>query len=124
MQERAKEENLDIHTLCMDLNHWDTNEKYDVIVASYLHMYKEERTALFEKIEESLSFDNPISDASTAVTAKPFFAKNTAFLPSPSPIHNTFDLSFRSFILEAINVFGFNPYKKPSLENLLFLTLF
>ncbi len=55
LKERAKEENLDIHTLCMDLNHWDTNEKYDVIVASYLHMYKEERTALFEKIEESLS---------------------------------------------------------------------
>ena len=55
LEQRAKEENLKIHTLCMDLNHWNVEHKYDVIVASYLHMYKEERTALFNKIEESLS---------------------------------------------------------------------
>ena len=55
LQERAKEENLEINTLCMDLNHWEITHKYDVIVASYLHMYKEERSALFNKIEESLN---------------------------------------------------------------------
>lgn len=51
---RAKEENLEIKTFCIDLNSWKVEEKYDVIVASYLHMYKEERKSLFQKIEESL----------------------------------------------------------------------
>ena len=55
LQQRAKEENLNIHTLCMDLNHWEVKDKYDVIVASYLHMYKEEREELFGKIEKSLN---------------------------------------------------------------------
>jgi len=41
----------------MDLNHWDDDEKYDVIVASYLHMYKDERVELFAKIEDSLNQD-------------------------------------------------------------------
>jgi cyclopropane fatty-acyl-phospholipid synthase-like methyltransferase len=57
LQQRAKEENLNIKTLCMDLNHWDDDEKYDVIVASYLHMYKDERVELFAKIEDSLNQD-------------------------------------------------------------------
>lgn len=57
LKQRAKEENLNIQTSCIDLNEWNANEKYDVIVASYLHMYKEERVALFEKIEESLKDD-------------------------------------------------------------------
>ena len=57
LEARAKEENLEIKTLCMDLNHWNDDEKYDVIVASYLHMHKEDRISLFEKIEESLSND-------------------------------------------------------------------
>ncbi len=55
LKNRAKEENLDIKTFCMDLNDWEVLEKYDVIVASYLHMYKDEREELFKKIEESLS---------------------------------------------------------------------
>ena len=55
LNQRAKEENLNIQTLCIDLNHWDDDKKYDVIVASYLHMYKDERNELFEKIEKSLS---------------------------------------------------------------------
>ncbi len=55
LQNRAKEENLNIKTFCMDLNYWQSNEKYDVIVASYLHMYKNERENLFEKIEDSLN---------------------------------------------------------------------
>ena len=51
----SKKENLGIKTVCMDLNHWEANKKYDVIVASYLHMFKEEREELFEKIEDSLN---------------------------------------------------------------------
>lgn len=54
---RSIEENLKIETICMDLNLWESDEKFDVIVASYLHMYKEEREKLFEKIEKSLNKD-------------------------------------------------------------------
>ena len=54
LEQRAKEENLNIRTLCLDLNTWEDEQKYDVIVASYLHMHKDERAALFVKIEESL----------------------------------------------------------------------
>ena len=57
LENRAKEENLDIQTCCMDLNDWKDDKKYDVIVASYLHMYKDERAQLFEQIEESLAQD-------------------------------------------------------------------
>lgn len=57
LEQRAKEENLSIKTQCLDLNDWEAKEQYDVIVASYLHMYKNEREALFEKIEESLKPD-------------------------------------------------------------------
>lgn len=55
LENRAIEEKLSIKTVCMDLNLWKANEKYDVIVASYLHMYKNEREELFKKIEESLN---------------------------------------------------------------------
>ena len=55
LNKRAKEENLDIKTVCMDLNFWEISEKYDVIMASYLHMFKDERDELFEKIEKSLN---------------------------------------------------------------------
>lgn len=54
---RAIEENVKVETICADLNEWEVKEKYDVIVASYLHMYKDEREELFEKIEESLKTD-------------------------------------------------------------------
>ena len=54
---KSKEENLDIKTIFMDLNHWEVKEKYDVIVASYLHMYENERAELFKKIEDSLAKD-------------------------------------------------------------------
>ena len=54
-QNRAIEEKLDIKTVCMDLNDWTVLEKYDVIVASYLHMFKNEREELFKKIEDSLN---------------------------------------------------------------------
>ena len=55
LQNRAIEEKLDIKTICMDLNDWEVTKKYDVIVASYLHMYKNEREKLFQKIEDSLN---------------------------------------------------------------------
>ena len=55
LQNRAIEENLNIKTICMDLNDWEVKTKYDVIVASYLHMYKNEREKLFQKIEDSLN---------------------------------------------------------------------
>lgn len=54
---RSIEENLKIETVCMDLNFWQVSEKFDVIVTSYLHMYKEDREKLFNKIEESLNDD-------------------------------------------------------------------
>lgn len=55
LKNRAIEEKLDIKTICMDLNDWTVLEKYDVIVASYLHMFKNEREELFKKIENSLN---------------------------------------------------------------------
>ncbi len=57
LQNRAIQEKLDIKTICMDLNFWETDEKYDGIVASYLHMYKDEREELFKKIEDSLNIN-------------------------------------------------------------------
>ena len=55
LQNRAIEEKLDIKTVCMDLNDWTVLEKYDVIVVSYLHMFRNEREELFKKIENSLN---------------------------------------------------------------------
>lgn len=55
LENRTIEENLNIKTVCMDLNLWNENKKYDAIVASYLHMYKNEREELFNKIEKSLN---------------------------------------------------------------------
>jgi SAM-dependent methyltransferase len=55
LAKRAEEEKLNIKTVCLDLNHWEVTEKYDVIMASYLHMYKNEREILFKKIEDSLN---------------------------------------------------------------------
>lgn len=55
LEKWSKNENLNIKTVCIDLNDWKVDEKYDVIVASYLHMYKNEREELFRKIENSLN---------------------------------------------------------------------
>ena len=57
LQNRAKEENLDIKTICIDLNFWKAEEKYDVIMSSYLHLLKNEREELFKKIEETLNIN-------------------------------------------------------------------
>ena len=55
LEKWSKNENINIKTVCIDLNDWKVDEKYDVIVASYLHMYKNEREELFRKIENSLN---------------------------------------------------------------------
>ena len=57
LQKRATEEKLNIKTVCIDLNYWEAKEKYDVIVASYLHMSKNEREGLFKNIENSLNIN-------------------------------------------------------------------
>lgn len=54
LEEFAKEENVKVKTICQDLTKWEAKEKYFSIVASYLHMYKDDRELLFEKIENSL----------------------------------------------------------------------
>lgn len=54
---RALEEGVNVETICADLNDWEVKEQYDVVVASYLHMYKEDRAKLFEKIQDSLKPD-------------------------------------------------------------------
>ena len=48
---------MEIKTKCIDLNEWEPQKKYGSIIASYLHMYKNEREALFKKIYESLKTD-------------------------------------------------------------------
>lgn len=57
LEKRAKQNKLDIKTQCLDLNDWEVTKKYKLIVASYLHMYKNERKSLFEKIEKALEKD-------------------------------------------------------------------
>lgn len=54
LQKKAKEENLKIDTLCLDLNSWINVKKYDVIMISYLHLHKNDLESLFKKIEDSL----------------------------------------------------------------------
>ncbi len=54
LEDLAREADLYIHTKCLDLNHWEVSKKYGSIVASFLHMYKNERESLFKKIESSL----------------------------------------------------------------------
>ena len=77
LEQRAKEEGLNIKTICLDLNDWEAEEKYDAIVASYLHMYEEDRAKLFENIEESLS--------SEGVFVGEFFSVNQLNFSSGGP---------------------------------------
>lgn len=54
LEEFAKEEGVYVKTRCRDLNEWTPKKKYGSIIASYLHMYKEDRKALFDKIDSCL----------------------------------------------------------------------
>lgn len=55
LQKFAQEQNVSVHTKCMDLNSWEPSEKYGAIVFSYLHLLQEEQGVLFEKIASSLN---------------------------------------------------------------------
>ena len=54
LEEFAKQEGVFVKTRCIDLNEWIPKKKYGTIVASFLHMYKDDRKALFEKLESCL----------------------------------------------------------------------
>lgn len=50
----AKEQNVNVKTICQDLNEWIPKKKYGAIIFSYLHLTSLEQQPLFEKIEDSL----------------------------------------------------------------------
>lgn len=50
----AEEAEVYVKTRCVDLNEWEPSKKYGSIVTSFLHMYKNERRALFDKIDSCL----------------------------------------------------------------------
>jgi len=50
----AQEAKVQVKTKCVDLNNWEPSKKYGSIVASFLHMYKDDREFLFKKIESCL----------------------------------------------------------------------
>lgn len=52
----AKEENVEVDTKCIDLMKWIPLKKYEVIVASYLHLPKKQQLDIFSKIENSLIY--------------------------------------------------------------------
>jgi SAM-dependent methyltransferase len=54
LKDFADQENVKVLTECIDLNHWAPSHKYGSIVASYLHMHKNDHKALFKKIEDAL----------------------------------------------------------------------
>ena len=54
LEQRAKDEGLNIKTKCLDLNEWEVEEQYDMVIASYLHMPTNERVKLFDKIDDAL----------------------------------------------------------------------
>ncbi|RXK05817.1 SAM-dependent methyltransferase [Halarcobacter bivalviorum] len=77
LEQRAKEEGLNIKTICIDLNEWQAEEEYDVIVASYLHMYEKDRDRLFDNIDDSLK--------ENAVFVGEFFSQNQLNYNSGGP---------------------------------------
>lgn len=54
LEKYAKEEETAIFTQCLDLNEWQPKQQYGSIIASYLHIYENEREKLFTKIEKAL----------------------------------------------------------------------
>lgn len=54
LEEYATFEGVRVLTKCLDLNDWQPSKKYGSIIASYLHMHKNERAQLFKKIEDAL----------------------------------------------------------------------
>ena len=87
--------------MSMDLNFWKADEKYDVIIASYLHLLKNEREELFKKIEESF-----------LILAIPILSFSS---PKVSILYGSLTLSF------VTTVFHFFLNKVPNACNILFL---
>lgn len=77
LQEHAKEHNVEVKTRCVDLNEWEPSKKYGTIVASFLHMYENERKALFDKIDSCLK--------SEGFFVGEFFSKNQLNYNSGGP---------------------------------------
>lgn len=57
LEKKAKDEKLSVTIYCEDLNDFNSNEKYDVIVASYFHIPLNQRKKIFSKIESMLKDD-------------------------------------------------------------------
>lgn len=57
LKDFADNEKVKVFTECIDLNHWEPKSTYGSIVASYLHMHKNEHIPLFQKIEVALDKD-------------------------------------------------------------------
>lgn len=77
LENLAKQNNLKIKTRCVDLNNWEPSKKYGTIIASFLHMYEDEREKLFKKIESCLK-DN-------GFFVGEFFSKNQINYTSGGP---------------------------------------
>jgi SAM-dependent methyltransferase len=94
LETQAIENNLKIKTRCVDLNEWEPSKKYGTIVASYLHMYEDDREKLFLKIESCLK-DN-------GFFVGEFFSKNQINYTSGGPK----DLSLLYSVDDFLNSFN------------------
>jgi SAM-dependent methyltransferase len=54
LKDFADKESVKVLTKCIDLNHWEVTSQYGAIVASYLHLHKNDHIPLFQKIETAL----------------------------------------------------------------------
>jgi len=77
LRKKALANNLEIDTLCMDLQDWIPLKKYEAVISSYLHVYENQRDKLFDKIELSLE--------KNAYFVGEFFSKNQINYSSGGP---------------------------------------
>lgn len=54
LKSHAEEQSVNIKTSCMDLNDWQTDEKYGAVLFTFLHLEKDELNNLLTKIEACL----------------------------------------------------------------------
>ena len=102
LEQRAKEENLNINTFCQDLNTWESNKKYDVIVAAVQHdKFKNMKEADFKKwankdaifVDIKGVFKHIIKDLKKAYPEANFWVEITKIKP---PInHNVKEVCYR-----------------------------
>lgn len=86
---KAKEENLNINLFCEDLTTWESNKKYDAVLASYLHMHTNDLEKLFLNIENSLN--------SGGYFIAEFFSKNQLNYSSGGPKNSDLLYSVEDF---------------------------